>query len=126
MNKEIQIPDLSAYPALNEFMNKKDKFILNDNNEVIPATLLEWGQFLESSAARRRIARDEVNGFLISTVFIGLDHSFDNTLDIFETMIFKGDKSECYCDRYSNWKDAEEGHKKAIAWVKNGCIEDNE
>lgn len=122
----MEVPDLSAYPALNEFLNKKDKWILDENNNAIPATLMEWGEFLETPADRRRIGRDEIDGLLISTVFLGLDHSFDGSLDIFETMVFshEGSGNEIYCDRYATWKEAEEGHKKAVQWVIDGCKED--
>jgi hypothetical protein len=27
---------------------------------------------------------------------------------------------EIYCRRYSTWQEAEEGHRKAIEWVKEG------
>lgn len=118
----MEIPDLTDYPHLNEFINKKDKFILDENNNAIPATLMEWDEYLEKTPAnKKRVGRDRVNNLLISTVFLGLDHSFDESLDIFETMIFEGDKSEKYCKRYSTWKEAEEGHQRAIQWVKDGC-----
>jgi hypothetical protein len=41
-------------------------------------------------------------------------------------MVFKGKgSSEEYCDRYSTWQEAEEGHKVAVEWVKNGCKEED-
>ncbi len=118
---EIEVPDFSAYPHFDEFINKKNKFILDKDKNVIPATLMEWGQFLETDPEFRRVDRTEIDGLMISTVFLGNDHSFDGRLHIFETMIFNDDISLDYLERYSTWKEAEEGHQKAIQWVKDGC-----
>ena len=30
-----------------------------------------------------------------------------------------------YQERYATWKEAEEGHKRAVQWVKEGCKEDD-
>jgi hypothetical protein len=130
MNDTIKKPDFSKYPAFSDFLNKKDHFILDENNNAIPATLLEWGEFLENNkGGRRRVGRDFINDCTISTVFLGLDHYFcfdddeEPKLHIFETMVFNND-SDIYCERYATWQEAEEGHQKAIEWVKNGCIEE--
>jgi hypothetical protein len=139
MKKEDMIPEetLKKYPAFNAYLKKKDKYILDENNNVIKADLHTWGEFLENSNGRTSVKQETIGEFFISTVFIGLDHKFsspeeklkpDYKPDIFETMVFKrGDfSSEEYCDRYSTWKEAEEGHQKAIEWIKNGCKEENE
>jgi hypothetical protein len=39
-------------------------------------------------------------------------------------MIFKAKRSLDYCERYSTWDEALEGHNKAIEWVKDGCKDD--
>ena len=50
---------------------------------------------------------------VVSTVFLGLDHSFGGGPPLlFETMIFDGGEEE-HCVRYSTWQQAEEGHKEA-------------
>jgi hypothetical protein len=74
----------------------------------------------------KHIALDEINGKRISTVWLGLNHNyFGGKPLIFETMVFgeRGGHEE-YMDRYSTWDEAVEGHKKAVAWVLNGCIEE--
>lgn len=64
--------------------------------------------------------KTDVGDYVVSTVDLGLDHSFgDGPPLYYETMIFKkkDDKinfSEIYCDRYSTEEQAIEGHKKAI------------
>src|SRR5690606_31539414 len=49
--------------------------------------LLAWGRWMEG--ADRTVARDEVNGILVSTVFLGLDHAFFGGPPLlWETMAF--------------------------------------
>lgn len=122
--KKIEIPDLTDYPHFEKFINTKDKFILDKDKNVIPATLLEWGQFLQETHDERIVQQTDVEDLIVSTVFLGLDHSFDGSLHIFETMIFRDENGIGYCERYSTWKEAEEGHQRAIEWVKGGCKHD--
>lgn len=111
-------------------IDRKDKYILDENNNVIPADLMTWSNFFED-AKRRTVKQETVNDLWVSTVFLGLDHNFyfreNNEYykpHVFETMIFKGVSSLNYQDRYSTWKEAEEGHQKAIQWIKDGCKEE--
>lgn len=115
------------------FLKKKDKYILDENKNVIPASLMEWGAYLEENHEDKIVRKDMINGLCVSTVFIGLDHKFstpeekespDYKPDIFETMVFDPERNDIYCDRYATWQEAEEGHKKAMAWVIDGCVYD--
>jgi hypothetical protein len=69
--------------------------------------------------------KTEINGYVVSTVDLGLDHSFGIGDPLYyETMIFKknGDSidfRDLYCKRYSTEDEAREGHQKAIEYVKN-------
>lgn len=69
--------------------------------------------------------KTEIDNYLISTVDLGIDHSFGVGKPLYyETMIFEknGDKvdfSGIYQKRYSTEEEAREGHKKAIEYVKN-------
>ncbi len=92
---------------------------------------MTWANFLENNHTKRIVKKDDIGDMHISTIFIGLDHGFslldEKEMDdykplIFETMVFKNNGG-IYCDRYSTWKEAEEGHQKAIDWVNNGCID---
>jgi hypothetical protein len=102
---------------------------LDENKNVVETTLLEWSDFLENHHKERIVKQEIVNGKNISTIFLGLIHSYDESkLDIFETMVFdiyKGGR-DIYCERHDTWQEAEDGHKRAIEWVKSGCkdIED--
>ena len=115
--------------TIEDFMNKKDKFILDENNNVVTANLLEWGTFL-NNRDRVIVKKEIIDGKEISTVFIGIDHNWMRREipckpHIFETMVFDKGYSDIYCDRYSTWKEAEEGHEKAVQWVKRGCKNEN-
>ena len=77
---------------------------------------LQWGMWMQT--ASRHVAQTDVGPLHVSTVFIGLDHSFSSNPDappiLFETMIF-GDGGEThYCDRYATWDEAERGHAAAV------------
>lgn len=67
------------------------------------------------------LGADYVGALFISTVFIGVDHSWgEGEPLIFETMVFgEGSCDEKYMERYSNWSDAEEGHKRIVEMVKS-------
>ena len=113
---------------------KKDKYILDENKNIIPATLLEWGEWLENAGDKKIVKQENVGDYFISTVFLGLDHNWISDLyktdshrpHIFETMIFhnEGNYIESYCRRCSTWQEAEAQHKRAVQWVKNGCKDD--
>lgn len=65
-----------------------------------------------------------VGDYEVSTVDLGLDHSFGVGEPLYyETMIFKRKESEenpfkYYQERYATKKEAKKGHKKAIKYVK--------
>lgn len=95
-------------------------YILDENNEpVLCEDLIEWAMWMGKS--NRVVALDTIDNIRISTVFLGLDHSFDIIGDepiLFETMIFGGEFDE-YQNRYSSRVEALIGHQKAVQKVKN-------
>lgn len=88
-----------------------DKYILEGHRPVKVSSVKEWGEWFERGD--RQVASTTGNGIHVSTVFIGLDHSFGGPKPLlFETMIFGGKHDE-YQERYSTWEEAEEGHREA-------------
>jgi hypothetical protein len=77
-----------------------------------------WAMWFEKSGEARRVARTELPGGVgfISTVFLGLDHSFNEPRGpvLFETMCFIGAESVYYFDRYCTWAAAEAGHARIV------------
>jgi hypothetical protein len=100
-------------------------FKLDENKKVVKSSLEEWSNFIEGRLPtnHRHVGDDIIDGKRISTVFIGLCYDFglSGMPRVFETMVFEGDKSLDYQERYFTWEDAEDGHLRAIEWVKNGC-----
>lgn len=72
--------------------------------------------------------KTEVNGYVVSTVDLGIDHSWGIGEPLYyETMIFKKDSEEIdftdlYCKRYSTEEQARIGHEEAVKFVKEGKI----
>lgn len=61
----------------------------------------------------RHVAVTENGDVRVSTVFLGLDHSYDGGRPLlFETMIFGGEHDQEMW-RYFTWDEAETGHKEA-------------
>lgn len=68
--------------------------------------------------------KTEVNGYLVSTVDLGINYNFGEGKPLYyETMIFKKDGEDIdyrdlYCERYSTEEEAKIGHNKAIEFAK--------
>lgn len=96
-----------------------DKYILNEAGDPVPENdLMAWGRWFQGGIDRRRIARDEIAGVTISTVFLGLDHSYgDERPLLFETLVMGGALDQDMW-RYSTRAEALEGHAKAVERVR--------
>jgi hypothetical protein len=95
---------------------------LGPDHEVLPATRRQMYEVYEGPfASTRQVARDEVGEQSVSTVFLGIDHSFsdDGPPIIFETMIFGGPFDE-YQWRYATWDEAAAGHKRLVKALIEG------
>ena len=97
-----------------------------------PITLRQWadGQMPTPEGKNPKVVKQEhVGDYFISTVLLGLDHSFGSGPPlIFETMIFNqsddakelgNDWLDTYCERYSTKEQALEGHQVAVEYAKN-------
>lgn len=90
------------------------RFVLNERGDAVAEPdLMKWGAWMET--AERHLALDKLpNGAKVSTVFLGLDHSFDEGVPIlWETMIFGGQHDQEQW-RYATRDEALKGHKKAV------------
>lgn len=95
------------------------KYYLNKDKTYRRAELMEWAEQFERMS--RHVACEVVLGKKVSTIWLGLDHSFCGGEPlVFETMVFSEyDRgTDIYMDRYSTWDKAIAGHQKAIEWVK--------
>lgn len=91
-----------------------DKYILDANNVCVPADLITWARWFEDNDERRIVAKSMVGDAEVSTVFLGLDHSYmRGPRQVFETMIFGG-QYDGWQDRYATWDQATAGHAAAV------------
>jgi hypothetical protein len=87
-------------------------YILDESNTPVAVDLMAWVSFIDRD--RNRVALDERGDVTVSTVFLGLDHSFGfGPPVLWETMIFGGEHDQ-YQERYTSHADAVEGHKRAV------------
>ena len=88
------------------------KYILKGKKAVRCHDLFEWARWFESSV--RTIIKTRHGDVEVSTIFLGLDHSFDGKKPLlFETMVFGG-PSNGDTKRYSTWEQAESGHIEMV------------
>lgn len=76
-----------------------DKYILDESGNPMPEPdLMKWAQWFQEADGARHVAKDHIAGYMVSTVFLGLDHSHGGPVPLlYETMIFGGDLDQkCY------------------------------
>lgn len=100
-------------------------YILDADHNVVPVSVLEWAAWFEQDE-NRRVALTYTHRYEISTVFLGLDHSWgDGPPIVFETMIFALDQGDDPfdlhndMDRYATWDEARRGHTAMLERVAN-------
>lgn len=89
---------------------------LDELGEPVPCEdLMEWSAWFEDSGDKRVVAQTQVRDCMVSTVFLGLDHSFspDAPPVLFETMIFGG-PLDGEQTRYSTRAAAHRGHAEHV------------
>lgn len=99
-----------------------DKYILDEEGNPIPCeNLLEWGKWFQD--ADRKVERTQIGDVTVSTIFLGLDHSYSDEKKpiLYETMVFGGRPDE-YMRRYSTKVEAQKGHDEIVEKLKNGEV----
>lgn len=95
-------------------------YYYDDGGNLIHAkNTVEWATGFRRS--QRTVARDKLaNGALVSTVFLGIDHSFDGPPPVlWETMVFEGE-FDGYQERYTSREIAEQRHAEIVGAILNG------
>lgn len=96
-----------------------DKYILNDQGEPVPEpNLHKWGSWMQNTKGRV-VKKETIGDSEVSTVFLGLDHSFGDTSEpiLWETMVFDGklDQEQDRCP--GNRADAIKMHERMVERV---------
>ena len=99
-----------------------DSYTIDADHKVSKLPPGEYFRKSEENSHLWRVGNTEVGKYRVSTVFLSLDHQHgDGPPKIFETMVFGGRSyHDEYCERYSTWKDAVDGHNDVVALVKRG------
>lgn len=106
------------------------KFILNGKRPEACSNVKRWGEWMEK--ADRHVAQTDVGECWVSTIFLGIDHSFmeEGAPVVFETMAFTAPierkvfgrwmpvRDEIAARRYRTWEEAEEGHLAVVIEVR--------
>jgi len=84
-----------------------------------PITFEQWAA--ADANPERQVGDDTIDGVVVSTVLLGINHRFGNGPPlIFETMIFGGEHNEEQW-RYSTLAEAKAGHAAAVELVRSGA-----
>ena len=124
----------SSGPMSDEISRKDPRLLKNlatlnwETGEIIPATdLIDWAVAFERH--NKHVGYDEVSGFIVSTVFMGINHTRGRGRpQWFETMVFRQMDNKRMLGRlidqwrYATLEEARAGHKLAVAAVKKGEI----
>jgi len=95
-------------------------YILDGKTPIPCFDITKWGS---QSKEDKTVGRDQFGDVSVSTVFLGIDHSFSGgTPVLFETMIFGGEYDQ-YQERYCTWDEAESGHQIACELVNKVAID---
>lgn len=98
-----------------------DKYILDAAGNPVPEPdLMKWARWFQN--ADRRVASTEIGEAWISTVFLGIDHSFGDGPPpiLYETIIFwPGHELDQDEARYSIRDEALAGHETMVARVRS-------
>jgi len=94
----------------------RDHYIL-DGRTPVPTDMMTWAKWFET--ADRTVSKTQIGEWEVSTVFLGLDHAFDDGRPplLFETLVFGG-PLDGNMVRYSTWDQAEAGHAEMVNRVK--------
>jgi hypothetical protein len=86
---------------------------LNKNKKVVPCSFEKWAKNF-CNISKTRVAEFENDNILVSTVFLGLDHSFlEAEMHVFETMVFENG-SEVDCERSATYQEALKIHDELV------------
>lgn len=90
-------------------------YILDSAKNVVPVDMETWARWNDSRHREGRVGINKIGHRLISTLFIGYDHSDSDEPMVFETVVFPEENCQA---RYSTWAQAAKGHQIAVALAR--------
>ena len=99
------------------------KYILDVHDQPVACEdVLRWGRWFEGADNQRIVAKTPFGDGEVSTVFLGLDHSFTGGPPVlWETMIFGG-PHDGWQDRYTSRANALAGHTQHAVKIAMGEV----
>lgn len=99
-------------------------YILEDRIPVAVSDIFIWSEWF-NNADNRRVAVTVIDGVTVSTVFLGVAHSFRMGKPLlFETIVFGG-RLDGVQRRCGSWQEAEQQHRaylSSVAADKRACL----
>jgi hypothetical protein len=97
-------------------------YILDENGEpVLEPDFTKWGEWFENHYPARRIALSSVGEWTISTIFLGMDHSFeDGPPVLWETMVFGPEPWSDQQWRFTTREGAISHHDQIAEYIRQG------
>lgn len=97
----------------------KTFYILDNNFNVVETEDINlWVE--EMDHLKRMVAEHYIDGFRVSTVFLGTAHGFLGRPAFFETMVFDQNIEVVFSDRYTTWDEATAGHNRIVEYIRTG------
>lgn len=136
-------PEIEGLEGIPYFSHFGLLAILNEKKEVVPVrSLREWGEWMEAGLPgggnNRRVAETSLNGWWVSTVFLGMnhDHTGQGPGLWFETMAFPEGEEPIVPElagklreylkemqfRYATYAEAEKGHEAIVEMIRCGLF----
>jgi len=91
-------------------------YILDKDNKPIESNIIDYSEWEEKNPELKAVKQDYIGDIFVSTVFLGLDHGYDDIPILWETMIFNGEHDQ-YQERYASIEEAIKGHETALKLV---------
>ena len=101
-------------------------YILDKNGNPRPSHAMEWGRWLDHHRMEIVLKRSHVGDVEVSTVFLGIDHNFDEVGPpiLWETMVFGGEFDEDQA-RHTSKENALKGHERYVKLIKEKFEKEN-
>jgi hypothetical protein len=110
--------DMSSSPITNRYLRLDvDKYTLDANHQPrLEPDVNKWLEWFKT--ANRRVAVDEVNDSLVSTIFLAINNRNVVPPQLFETFVMGGPLNGETL-HYDTWEHALHGHKKMVHRLKS-------
>lgn len=87
-------------------------YILSPDREPVPCNYHAWEEWF-ADPKNRKVAQSQIHGFVVSTIFLGLNLFLVDAPRLYETKVFRH-QEELVSRRYVTWDEAIAGHNRIV------------